>query len=73
MPIAKIFGQDFKGLKFEQELSHLNLFIGPNGVGKSARCNALMLAVMGYIPGVAKQNAEGPRYFWKRREAFLRR
>ncbi|MBF0396564.1 MAG: hypothetical protein HQK78_07310 [Desulfobacterales bacterium] len=36
-----------KGLpKFEQPLKRLNLFIGKNGAGKSARSDALKLAVL---------------------------
>lgn len=56
--ITKIIGTNFKGGNFEQPLARLNLLVGANGTGKSARIQALMLAVMGYIPGGAKKNQE---------------
>ncbi len=56
--ITRIFGKNMKGLEFEQPLKRLNLFVGPNGSGKSARTYACLLAVQGYIAGVAKQNSE---------------
>ena len=46
--ITKVMVQGFKGLSFEQPLTQYNLFVGPNGVGKSARTEALTIAVMGY-------------------------
>lgn len=48
--ISKIFARNFKGLDFDQELGPLTLFVGANGVGKSARAHALTLAVLGYLP-----------------------
>jgi exonuclease SbcC len=56
--ISKIFGKGMKGLDFEQPLSQRNLIVGQNGVGKTARSDALRLALLGYIPGVAKKNNE---------------
>ena len=56
--ITMITGKSFKGLDFSQPLGRLNLFVGRNGSGKSARSQALILAIMGYIPGGAKKNAE---------------
>lgn len=56
--ITKVYAKGLKGLDFEQPLSRLNLLVGPNGVGKSARADALTLAVLGYVPGVAKKNGE---------------
>ena len=56
--ISKVEGRNFKGLTFSQPLGRLNLFVGPNGSGKSARTQALILGIMGYIPGGAKKNAE---------------
>jgi len=53
--IAKVMAKGFKGLEFEQPLARLNLFVGPNGVGKSARAETLVLAVNGYLPDGAKQ------------------
>lgn len=48
--ITKILSEGFKGLSFAQDLKQFNLFCGPNGVGKSARTEALAIAVMGYNP-----------------------
>ena len=48
--ITNIIAKEFKGLTFEQPLEQYNLFYGPNGIGKSARTQALALAVMGYNP-----------------------
>jgi len=56
--ITRIVGNGVGGLSFDQPLSRLTLFTGPNGVGKSARTRALLLAVLGFIPGGPKQNPE---------------
>ncbi len=48
--INKIFGRAFKGLDFDQPISKLNLFVGRNGIGKSARSQALQIAILGYLP-----------------------
>lgn len=54
--IKKILAHNFKGLSFEQPLEQYNLFLGPNGTGKSARSQGLTLAIMGYLPSDAKKN-----------------
>lgn len=56
--IGRIMGRGIKGLEIDQPLQRLNLFVGSNGVGKSARADALVLAILGYIPGVAKKNGD---------------
>lgn len=48
--LTKILSKDFKGLSFTQDLEQYNLFLGGNGVGKSARSQALTLAIIGYLP-----------------------
>lgn len=53
--IEKIFARNFKGLSFDQEISQYTLFVGPNGVGKSARCQALTIAVLEYLPADQKK------------------
>jgi energy-coupling factor transporter ATP-binding protein EcfA2 len=58
MQITKIMAKGLGGLDFEQPIGHKTLFLGPNGVGKSARSKALQLALLGYIPGLAKTNRE---------------
>jgi hypothetical protein len=54
--ITEIYAKDFKGLSFTQPVSKKTLFLGPNGVGKSARSQALTLGLLGYIPGSGKTN-----------------
>jgi hypothetical protein len=56
--ITQVTAQGFKGLTFMQPLDRLTLFVGPNGTGKSARTQALTLALLGYIPGSAKKNED---------------
>lgn len=56
--IQRIMGRNLKSLEIDQPLQRLNLFVGSNGVGKSARADALTLALLGYIPGVAKKNGD---------------
>jgi hypothetical protein len=56
--ITKIQAKGIKGLEIEQPLDRLNLVLGDNGTGKTARTDALTLAVLGYVPGIAKRNAE---------------
>ena len=36
----------------------MNYFVGPNGAGKSTVLNAIQLALLGYIPGTAKQTSQ---------------
>jgi DNA repair exonuclease SbcCD ATPase subunit len=59
MTMAKGIGANgFKGLSFATELAPRTLIVGPNGTGKSARTQALQLALRGYIPGGPKKNEE---------------
>jgi hypothetical protein len=53
--IKAILGKGFKGLEFNQPLGQFNLFLGPNGAGKSSRTQALILAIMGYLPSDGKK------------------
>lgn len=48
--ITKIIAQNLKGLSFEQEIGKYTFFSGPMGAGKSARLQALNLAILGYLP-----------------------
>jgi hypothetical protein len=56
--IDQVTAQGFKGLTFTQDLDRLNIILGLNGTGKSARTQALILALLGYIPGSAKKNED---------------
>ncbi len=56
--MAKITKLELDGFKAQQSLenlSGLDLFIGPNGTGKSARLEAASLAILGYVPGRGKK------------------
>uniref|UniRef100_I2Q066 Rad50/SbcC-type AAA domain-containing protein n=1 Tax=Desulfovibrio sp. U5L TaxID=596152 RepID=I2Q066_9BACT len=55
--ISAVTAHNFKGATFTAPLGGLTLVVGPNGVGKSSRSQALQLAVLGYVPGTGKQNA----------------
>ena len=56
--IAQVTAHNFKGATFSAPLGGKVLVVGPNGVGKSSRSQALQLAVLGYVPGAGgKQNA----------------
>ncbi len=54
--ITKIMAVGLKGLDFAYDLSKHNLITGPNGVGKSAITDALVLTVEGKAPGAGKTN-----------------
>jgi len=54
--ITRIKGKGFKGQDFDDSIGRLTLFIGENGAGKSARSQAIALAVQGFIPGQGKTN-----------------
>ena len=54
--ISKVTATGFKGCDFEQALSERTLFVGQNGAGKSARSQALQLAVNGGVIGAGKTN-----------------
>lgn len=57
--ITKVFGFNFKGIKqFEQLLEQRTIFSGPNGSGKTVRSQAIMLTILGYVPGVNRTAPE---------------
>ena len=56
--ITKVAAKDFKGLTFETPLEAHTLFIGPTGIGKSARAHAIQLTLRGYVLGGPKKNDE---------------
>jgi exonuclease SbcC len=55
---TKLTLQGFKSQNVVEELTGCDLFVGPNGVGKSARTQGFALAYLGYIPGNGKQPGE---------------
>ena len=56
--INEIRYQNMKGHSTVQALSGKDIFIGPNGSGKTTRIQALGLSILGYIPGNGKSTAE---------------
>jgi len=52
--IRQISARKFKVDSFDQKLTGRDIFVGGNGVGKSARLQAIMIALVGYIPNVGK-------------------
>lgn len=56
--INLIRGKNIKGKTFSQELTGLDIFIGPNGIGKSTIQQALALAIVGYVPGKGKDESD---------------
>lgn len=53
--IAKLTLDGFKAQQVTENISGLDLFIGANGTGKSARLEAASLAILGYVPGRGKK------------------
>lgn len=62
--MARITELTLKGFKRQyvtEQLSGLDIFMGPNGVGKSARPEGLALAMLGYVPGRGKRAEDAMR------------
>lgn len=58
MRVTKLSGRNVKGCSFDHTLAPVTLFHGPNWAGKTARLDALSLALAGYLPGVASKPNE---------------
>jgi exonuclease SbcC len=56
--IKEIIMQNIKGQKQSQALSGRDIIIGPNGIGKTTRLQALGISILGYVPGNGKLPAE---------------
>lgn len=56
MKITKIHAVNFKGQTFSENLTDKTLFIGKNFKGKSARTDAIRLALLGFLPELGKEN-----------------
>lgn len=54
MRITRLSASNFKGRSFDHDLAPVTLFVGRNFAGKSARVEALVLALAAYLPGVEK-------------------
>lgn len=55
MKPVKILAENFKALDFTHELKPVTMFAGPNESGKTARLDAVLVALLGYHPAVGKQ------------------
>lgn len=55
MKPVKLFAENFKALDFQEELKPVTMFTGPNESGKTARLDAIKVALLGYHPSVGKQ------------------
>jgi len=56
--IKQISYSNIKGQTATQDLTGLDLFIGPNGSGKTTRLQSLGLSQLGYIPGQGKKASD---------------
>jgi exonuclease SbcC len=56
--IDRINFYNFKGQSGSQPLTGRDIFIGPNGSGKTTRIQAAGLSFLGYVPGNGKTEAE---------------
>lgn len=56
MKIKTVWAKNFKGLTFVTHLSDVTLLVGSNFAGKTARTDAIRLALVGYLPELGKQN-----------------
>lgn len=58
MSESTLSARNFKGQTFEHELAPVTIFSGRNWKGKSARLEALSLALLGYVPGYSKRPSD---------------
>jgi len=56
--IKEISMRNFKGQMESQKLTGKDILIGPNGMGKTTRLQAVGIALLGYVPGKGKLPAE---------------
>ena len=65
MRIARLTGTNIKGKTFDHELNPVTVFSGPNYSGKTARIDALKLALLGFHPELMKSTSSSARGMWK--------
>lgn len=58
MKLIKIAAENFKGQTFSEPLAAAQLFVGSNFRGKTARTDAIRLALVGYLPELGKTNKD---------------
>jgi len=56
--IKEITMRNFKGQMESQKLTGKDIFVGPNGKGKTTRLQAVGISLLGYVPGRGKLPAE---------------
>lgn len=57
MKIESIAASNLKAPSFKHELGAVNILVGDNYSGKSARLEAIRLGLLGFVPGLPKTNA----------------
>lgn len=58
MRITKLHAANFCGSDFQHQLAPVTVFAGDNTRGKTTRLNALVFALAGHVPGVAKKPSD---------------
>lgn len=58
MQIKSIYKKNLKGKTGSQELTGRDIFMGPNGIGKTTELQTLGLSLLGYVPENGKKNEE---------------
>ena len=59
MKLTKITARNFKGQSFTLDLKEINLIVGSNFAGKTARTDAVRLVILGYLPELGAQLEPG--------------
>lgn len=60
--IQAITMQNLKGTTDKQVLTGKDIFVGPNGSGKTTRLQALHMALLGYVPGNGKRPVDNYKF-----------
>lgn len=56
--VATLSATNLKGSTFSHQLAPVTVFTGVRGAGKTTRLDALRLALLGYLPGVASKQSD---------------
>jgi len=55
MRVSRLITTNTKRFNLDQQLSGRDLFVGPNGCGKSARLESFLIGLLGYVPGKGRE------------------
>ncbi len=55
MPVTSLRADNVKGMTFQEALTGRDIYVGENGVGKSARLQAFMFGIQGHLPSPFKK------------------